>query len=548
MFLQSYMTRALLAVAFGGNLLMAADLSASECRLVALPSGPNVYACLPERDVARTIELVKRAIVGLGFPAPQGPRAGDDFFVGRYLIAWIDNTGYAGKLNGLWQLNGAAGDGWDFSITEPTPTGHRPINLLQPGENGDGRWARAYKGAEHYEMPRFIGGRMAAQAGIQEANHFAPGAPPWWVQCANADKDPSRWARSVGRSWVEQRADGAVVFRNEAPMRIVARFNDDAPPCGSPFLFDESHQGDLRLMTGYVFYPSERKFDRSYRFVNYSPYPLHTEGIAKVIGGLLLTNWPRPHYLKQYQRFIRWDDGVLERNSPFPWDGRGQDKDYIHVHPRGAVWLSSLGDGLWAGHALGLQQLASEAGEDFGLCLCKVHGGFELTGSVLAGQDIAAATDDVPAWGSEQVRTITLAASAAGEKPLTYSRNMMPRSAPGNVLELKQGATGQIAFYLTLGTQTDPDQPVVQIEFGVSAQPALVARTLRAVDFYQPLASQRFVLDFQIPYDGQFASRVQWLNVASGEVKGIFASYIVPDELVGLANLINRSETSLEYQ
>jgi hypothetical protein len=64
-------------------------------------AGPTLYDCTGVADPARVNELAERAIKGLGFPAREGPRGGDYIFVGRYYLAWIDNTGFSGKLNGL---------------------------------------------------------------------------------------------------------------------------------------------------------------------------------------------------------------------------------------------------------------------------------------------------------------------------------------------------------------------------------------------------------------------------------------------------------------
>src|SRR5262245_46378786 len=60
----------------------------------------------------RIVTLVRAAIDGLGFdPATgEGPNEHDRFFAGRRYLAWIDQTGFYGKMNGLWALDGAVGD------------------------------------------------------------------------------------------------------------------------------------------------------------------------------------------------------------------------------------------------------------------------------------------------------------------------------------------------------------------------------------------------------------------------------------------------------
>src|SRR5688572_10807764 len=47
---------------------------------------------------AHVIELVHRALDGLGFPASEGPSPDDRVFIGRRYLAWIDQTGFYGKM------------------------------------------------------------------------------------------------------------------------------------------------------------------------------------------------------------------------------------------------------------------------------------------------------------------------------------------------------------------------------------------------------------------------------------------------------------------
>ena len=61
----------------------------------------------------RVLELVRAALDGLGFDqaSGQGPVPQDRVFVGNRYLAWIDQTGFFGKMNGLWMLNAEPGDG-----------------------------------------------------------------------------------------------------------------------------------------------------------------------------------------------------------------------------------------------------------------------------------------------------------------------------------------------------------------------------------------------------------------------------------------------------
>ncbi|MBC7533825.1 MAG: hypothetical protein H7318_19835 [Oligoflexus sp.] len=65
-------------------------------------------------------------------------------------------------MNGLWALNNQP-KLLDFTKIEPTPKGERPVSMLLPAEDGDGKWPRAYNGAEHYELPGFQNGEHTAQ-------------------------------------------------------------------------------------------------------------------------------------------------------------------------------------------------------------------------------------------------------------------------------------------------------------------------------------------------------------------------------------------------
>ena len=46
-------------------------------------------------------KLVRQAIDGLGFNNNEGPNANDLIYVNNYYMAWVDQTGYYGKMNGL---------------------------------------------------------------------------------------------------------------------------------------------------------------------------------------------------------------------------------------------------------------------------------------------------------------------------------------------------------------------------------------------------------------------------------------------------------------
>ncbi|MFY1832279.1 hypothetical protein ACN47A_40660 [Myxococcus fulvus] len=92
-------------------------------------------------SLAHVQTLVRRALEGLGFGTyhptqgalrRDGPNAGDLVFVGRHDMAWMDQTGFYGKMNALWLLNGAEGDALAFVHEQPTT--RRPVSFLGVAE------------------------------------------------------------------------------------------------------------------------------------------------------------------------------------------------------------------------------------------------------------------------------------------------------------------------------------------------------------------------------------------------------------------------------
>ena len=92
------------------------------------------------------------------------------------MIAWIDETGFYGKINGLWPLNGDP-QNLDFVVLEDG----RPVNTLIVGESGRGQWPSGYAGAEHIEYPNptpeddddpQCARTFCAQYGLNEASFY----------------------------------------------------------------------------------------------------------------------------------------------------------------------------------------------------------------------------------------------------------------------------------------------------------------------------------------------------------------------------------------
>ncbi|KAJ3192875.1 hypothetical protein HK101_005822 [Irineochytrium annulatum] len=100
----------------------------------------------------------------------------------------------------------------------------------------------------------------------------------------------------------------------------------------------------MEMITSYTFEHSSPSFNRSYQLINKSPYDYSTvNGVDKLIGGPVLTTWPKPHYLKQLHHFEAQNGGSLVRNTAFDWTGDGQNSDLIDVIGSGSVTFSATG-------------------------------------------------------------------------------------------------------------------------------------------------------------------------------------------------------------
>jgi hypothetical protein len=526
--------------------------------LVYEPSDlPKIYDCTAQSEASlqkreAIIALVTRARDGLGFPSREGPRFGDYVFINKYYLAWIDNTGYYGKLNGLWTLNGAnKTSNLDFTLVERSlDETLRPISLLLPGEDGEGEWPETYNGAEHYEMPRYNqNGDHSAQAGLREANHFGPTAPNTWTECINSNSQPSRWDEPMGESQVTM--DGnRIVFSNRAPLKIVAKFNDTYD-CGAQFPFNNGEPGEMEIYTDYVMSSDNAKIVRNYQLTNESRHDYVSQtGVDKLIGGLILTDWPRPHYLKQYHKWKAWDDGTLAPSN-IAYDGSDYSADHIEVRASGNLVLST-DQYLRAGNNIAITQ--DDGFGDVGICLCRVHGGFELGGSVLAGLNLPGGRK---AESPIHSRTISLMgyenadhtsanneAQFLGIKAGEFSNEQFdlgiqqgnqliaePRSDGNdsgflyykNYISMPENSVGQVAFYMAIAP-TSPGQPndkIVTIDL-LHNQQIIARKELRRKDFFSKDGQlQRFTLDFATSAPGNIEPRIEWHNQAVTKVGGV---------------------------
>src|SRR5262249_38824958 len=266
------------------------------------------YSCASS---ARVIALVTSAIDGLGFdPAGgEGPNPGDRVFVGRRYMAWIDQTGFYGKMNALWILDGADGDALDFALADPDG---RPVNFFIPGEDGDGRWAAGYRGAGHVEFPNHTpeandpascaNGDTCNQYGLDEAPPITNPHIPWWSAC------------NGGATHFDTRIDpvsvevipGGLKLVYEGPLVKEADMdgNYDGDACHADYLFPDGVRRRVWLRVGYELHGDTNYFDRTMQLRNPSGNP-QLAGAMSLIGGFVITEWPAPHYLKRINRFWR---------------------------------------------------------------------------------------------------------------------------------------------------------------------------------------------------------------------------------------------------
>ncbi|MDO5977896.1 T9SS type A sorting domain-containing protein [Flavivirga spongiicola] len=216
--------------------------------------------------------LVNNAITGLGFSAGgyDEPNMWDLIFVGKYYIAWIDQTGFYGKLNGLWLLNGLDGDSLDFVQKEGT----RPYNFLAIGEKGDGDWPIGYAGAEHYEIPSSLNEgndlcltEVCNWYSIDEANMGSDPDFKWWSECATVNRQP--WGQY--NAPIEALVSGdTFTVKSKALVKKLGDADEvyDQDWCNTNMLFLDGIRRPVYLLMGYKFYGDEPYFDRTYQYYN----------------------------------------------------------------------------------------------------------------------------------------------------------------------------------------------------------------------------------------------------------------------------------------
>jgi len=366
----------------------------------APPSVPiPVLTNLSDLTDGRATELASEALLGLGFAAgaPDGPQARDRIFVGNTYVAWLDETGFYGKLNGLWWL--ATTTSGDRSFTMRDSDG-RPINQFVVGENGDGAWPRGYRGAEHIEMPNntpqpdddpscAAAGRWCSQFSLDEAGAYTYPGIPWWKVC-----DPGGLGYLDHIDPIEVTATASslrVVYEGRLVKRAGGRFPwTYTEGCQEDELFPDGVRRPVYLRVGYELFADAPHVDRLMQVRNPVGNPAF-EGPFSFIGGFVITTWPNPMPAKGLNAYIRPEAADI----PDPYLNRTLSADSWN-----AGWSTPVGKDIafgWTrhpftlsdqpaaenGHALRLSLLGPSDNLDSGLCLCESHGGLEIGGGLL---------------------------------------------------------------------------------------------------------------------------------------------------------------------
>ena len=388
----------------GDNLLAGQDLDMhiadseppsdlSEIPERRLPGVPTIHD-LSGADPQHVDQLVIRALEGLGLDEVTGPDERDRVFVGRWYIAWIDETGFYGKINGLWPLNGDL-DALDFVLLD----GSRPVNAFIVGEHGRGVWPEGYMGSEHIEFPNATPAEgddpacaetFCAQYSHGEAPHYTSPRIPTWSACNSASPN---WNTHFTPISIERTAEGVQLWY-EGPLTQQGDFGGraDGQGCGEDFLFADGVRRRVYLRVGYLLHAQAHMVDRTLQVHNPEGNPPF-DGPMSFIGGFVMTQWPSPHRLKALNRYarmherdtqIRWGDDTL-RLARDAWSSLplsvprhdvvlGWADQQVTLSPHPAFTL---------GRAYSVFNPYPSDRGDNGFCLCVVHGAIELGGGLI---------------------------------------------------------------------------------------------------------------------------------------------------------------------
>jgi hypothetical protein len=501
---------------------------------VVVPELPFVHN-LSGASAARVEQLVRRAVDGLGFPAgnAQGPNKDDRFFVGRRYMAWIDQTGFWGKMNGLWRLDAAAGDALDFLATDPDG---RPVNLFVVGEDGDGRWAPGYRGGEHVEFPSRVPEPndnpacaqkdWCNQYGMSEAAPITDPDIPWWSAC---NPGSSSWT-AVAQPVVDQPIAGGVKLVYEGPLVKQAdgdgKYDGDA--CHQDYLFEDGVRRRVWLRVGYELMGDEDFFDRTMQLRNPAGNP-QLVGAMSLIGGFVMTRWPSPHYLKRLNRFVRPESADVQDTMHSIALHKGQwnahafaptSNDEVFAWLEQSITLAALA-AYAGGRSATLSHVGPSDNDDVGFCLCNVHGGLEMGGGLIhAGvslpigpgastieakrrlalrNDVSGGTVEAHVYEAETSLSHKVGHAEADGWAATTSGDVANHIAYGPYATDWGGGSAQAVFVLMVDDNSGDDTVVVTLDVhDADTQQVLGTRAVRRRELWQPYRYQRFGLNVDL--------------------------------------------------
>jgi hypothetical protein len=500
---------------------------------------------------AHILVLVRRALDGLGFdPASgEGPNHRDRVFIGDHYVAWIDQTGFHGKMNGLWALDGA-GDALDFIVADADG---RPVNVFVPGEDGEGTWPKSYKGAEHVEFPNRVvetgdscGGDWCNQYSLDEAPRLDNPRIQHWTACnAGAIGFDALYEPTV----VQTIAGGIkLVYEGRLVKEADGDGNYDGDHCHEDYLFPDGVRRPVYLRLGYELRGTTADIERTMQLYNPPGNPT-LAGDMSLIGGFVMTGWPAPHYLKRFQRFwrpetrevnLRWGDAdVLLR--PGVWNDLSAlvpvDRDVLIGWIDQPVSVSATA-GYGPGIATTLAHVGPVDNADVGACLCTVHGGLELGGGLVhAGISLPIAAGQATPEGR---RRLTLYTTGAG--PTVHGQTLEAETLAHAIGHLDTdgwaastagdvaghlvygpyatdwgGGSAQVAFHLLVDNNTAANDVVVTIEVNdATADRILSSRLVRRHEFRAAHQYQRFTIDVDLTGRAghRMETRVFWHDVS----------------------------------
>ena len=346
--------------------------------------------------------LVQKAIDGLGFNPEKydAPNQRDLMFVGQYYIAWIDQTGFYGKMNALWVLNGEQNQELDFVHKD----NRRPVSFLGVAENGDGQWLKGYQGAEHFEIPHTQAeynddadceGYLCNWYGVNEADRVSDPDVPHWTVCGD---NSLAWTKNIEPIEQEDHIYSyKIVYEAPITKEGDGDGRNDGDFCHHNYLFSDGVRRPVYLKVGYELHGDKNYFDRTYQIRNPEGNPEFGSKAWSVIGGLVITQYTNSHPLKgdifnhiQPENFdIRHNRKWFPAQESTLYDRQVDDSRKMNKGKDDVwAWLGqpvswsregkfSLGDSLRLSH-----EGVMDNG-DVGFCFCNTHNGIEIGGGVL---------------------------------------------------------------------------------------------------------------------------------------------------------------------